>query len=177
MKADAACDTSRPLRYSILLDPHPSTLPVIEKLEKWKPLRLEDAILASYYHNEVSHYVIKTYMFCPWSHIRVILYLNMNFGWELIVLHTTLSMFGSVEVWMKNIPCWSIEAQTHFGMPRGAKMSSALNNWNKLLFVQIQTLPLSMHLKWKEIIDIYAKQWMKNHRGPSPDKMPHWVNG
>ena len=34
-------------------------------------------------------------------HIRVILYLNMNFGRELVVLHTTLSMFGKflVHAW------------------------------------------------------------------------------
>ena len=36
-------------------------------------------------------------------------------------------------------------------------MSFALNNCNRLLFVQIQTLPLSMHPKWKEIIDIVCK--------------------
>jgi hypothetical protein len=59
---------------------------------------------------------------------------------------------------MKNIPYWSIEGQTHFCMPRGAKMSFALNNCNRLLFVQIQTLPLSMHPKWKETIDVVCKQ-------------------
>ncbi|CAK9867060.1 unnamed protein product, partial [Sphagnum jensenii] len=53
LKADAACDTSRPLRYSVLLDPQHSVLPAVEKLEGKKPLQLEDAILASYYHNEV----------------------------------------------------------------------------------------------------------------------------
>lgn len=53
MKADAACDMSRPLRYSVLLDSHPSSIPVVEKLEGAKPLRLEDAILASYYHKEI----------------------------------------------------------------------------------------------------------------------------
>ncbi len=54
LKADAACDTSRPLRYSVLLDPQHSVLPAVEKLEGKKPLQLEDAILASYYHNEAS---------------------------------------------------------------------------------------------------------------------------
>ena len=34
---------------------------------------------------------------------------------------------GSVEVWMKDILYWFIEGQTYFGMPRGAKMSLALN--------------------------------------------------
>lgn len=54
MKADAACEISRPLRYSVLLDPHPSSIPTVDRLDGAKPLRLEDAILASYYHSEVS---------------------------------------------------------------------------------------------------------------------------
>lgn len=54
MKADAACELSRPLRYSVLLDSHPSSIPAVATMEDIKPLRLEDAILASYYHNEVS---------------------------------------------------------------------------------------------------------------------------
>ncbi|XP_024361146.1 uncharacterized protein [Physcomitrium patens] len=53
MKADAACEISRPLRYSVLLDPHPLSIPAVDRLEGAKPLRLEDAILASYHHNEV----------------------------------------------------------------------------------------------------------------------------
>lgn len=50
MKADSACETSRPLRYCLLYDPHPSL--ISHKIEG-KPLHLEDSILASYYHNEV----------------------------------------------------------------------------------------------------------------------------
>ncbi|KAJ7532686.1 hypothetical protein O6H91_13G014400 [Diphasiastrum complanatum] len=53
MKADAPCENSRPLRYSTLLDSHPSSFPSIPKLEGKKQLKLQDAILASYYHNEV----------------------------------------------------------------------------------------------------------------------------
>lgn len=53
MKADAACETSRPLRYCILYDPHPSILCTIGELKGKRALRLEDAVLASYYHNEV----------------------------------------------------------------------------------------------------------------------------
>jgi hypothetical protein len=34
---------------------------------------------------------------------------------------------GIVEVSSKNILYWLIEVQTHVGMPRGAKMSLALN--------------------------------------------------
>ncbi|KAL2634676.1 hypothetical protein R1flu_006155 [Riccia fluitans] len=53
MKADAPCDTSRPLRYSVLLDQHPALLREVSSVETGKSLRLQDAILASYYHNEV----------------------------------------------------------------------------------------------------------------------------
>jgi hypothetical protein len=49
---------------------------------------------------------------------------------ELLFLHTTPSMFGAcseVGDFMKNILYRFIAAQTHFGMPRGAQMSLALN--------------------------------------------------
>jgi len=64
--------------------------------------------------------------------------LNMTFGTEFIVFHTTPSMFskfsvpclkvvGRVEVRTKNILNRFIENETHFSMPRGAKMSLTLN--------------------------------------------------
>jgi hypothetical protein len=34
---------------------------------------------------------------------------------------------GSVELCTKNILIWVMKGQTHFGMPRGAKMSMAIN--------------------------------------------------
>ena len=46
-------------------------------------------------------------------------------------------------------------------------------NINRLLFVQLQTLPLRVHHKWKEMIDMYTKQPMKNHRGLTPDEESH----
>ena len=54
---------------------------------------------------------------------------------------------------MKNILYWFIEDSIHFGMTRCSKMGLALNGPNRLLFIQFQTLPPSMHHKWKEIID------------------------
>ena len=62
----------------------------------------------------------------------VILYIS---GWELVVLHTTPSMFGKfvVHAW------WyrgglneehSTSGQTHFGVTRGAKLSLTLNEPN-----------------------------------------------
>ena len=39
---------------------------------------------------------------------------------------------------------------------------------NKLLFIQIQPLPPSMHRKWKEVIDLVCKTTNGNHRQPTP---------
>jgi hypothetical protein len=51
---------------------------------------------------------------------------------------------GSVEVWTKNILYRFMECQTHFGMPRGAKMSLALH---EPIYLQTSTLPPRMHHK------------------------------
>ena len=55
---------------------------------------------------------------------------------------------------MMNILYPFIKGQTHIAISRSAKVSLALK---RLLFVQIQTLPPSMHHMWKEIIDIVCK--------------------
>nr|KJB82504.1 hypothetical protein B456_013G199200 [Gossypium raimondii] len=44
---------SRPLRYSLVLDPHPDVLPHVAAPVARKNLRLRDAVLSSYHHNEV----------------------------------------------------------------------------------------------------------------------------
>ena len=63
----------------------------------------------------------------PWNEIvslELSLNLNWSFGWELVVLHTKLSMFGRVssacleegaEVGTKNILQQLIKDHTHFG--------------------------------------------------------------
>ena len=56
----------------------------------------------------------------------------MTFGRELVVLHTTPSMFSNFAVHAWEVVVWrfeheNIEGQSHFGMPRGAKTSLALN--------------------------------------------------
>ena len=65
---------------------------------------------------------------CHFYHTKVILQLNVPFGQELVLLHTTPALFakiqcslgGSVEVLtQKNLDKF-IKCQTHFGMPRGA---------------------------------------------------------
>ena len=65
----------------------------------------------------------------------------MTLGREFVVLHTLPSMYGkfSVHAWrlvwkfeQKTFYDWFIEGQTHFGMPRGAKISLVLNKPNRL---------------------------------------------
>jgi hypothetical protein len=63
------------------------------------------------------------------------------------------------------------EGQTHFGMSRDAEMRLALNEPNRLLFIQIQTIHPDMHHSCKEIIDIMRK--MRNAKiigDPTPNK-------
>lgn len=53
LKADSPFQNSRPLRYSVRLDQKPTLFPPVAGLGGGKPLKLKDAVLASYYHNEV----------------------------------------------------------------------------------------------------------------------------
>lgn len=53
LKADSPFMNMRPLRYSYAFDPPPETLPTIPPTVKKRGLLLSDAMLCSYYHNEV----------------------------------------------------------------------------------------------------------------------------
>ncbi|KAJ4721439.1 protein SCAI-like [Melia azedarach] len=53
LKADTAFMNIRPLRYSLVLDPRPEDLPHVSVSITKRSLRLRDAILSSYHHNEV----------------------------------------------------------------------------------------------------------------------------
>lgn len=53
LKADTTFMNIRPLRYSLVLDPHPDSLPHVATSVTKRNLRLRDAILSSYHHNEV----------------------------------------------------------------------------------------------------------------------------
>ncbi|KAK9273801.1 hypothetical protein L1049_018611 [Liquidambar formosana] len=53
LKADTAFMNIRPLRYSLVLEPHPDSLPHVAASVTKRNLRLRDAILSSYHHNEV----------------------------------------------------------------------------------------------------------------------------
>lgn len=55
LKADTAFMNIRPFRYSVVLEPRPDSMtPVSPSLTK-RHLRLQDAILSSYHHNEVRY--------------------------------------------------------------------------------------------------------------------------
>ncbi|WOL08730.1 hypothetical protein Cni_G17483 [Canna indica] len=53
LKADASAKVSRPLRYSVLLDGHPTSFPYIARYHSTRMLRLQDALLTSYHRNEI----------------------------------------------------------------------------------------------------------------------------
>ncbi|KNA11794.1 hypothetical protein SOVF_131850 [Spinacia oleracea] len=55
LKADTNFLNIRPLRYSLVLDHHPDTLPHVSSLNLKKNLRLRDAVLSSYHSNEVKY--------------------------------------------------------------------------------------------------------------------------
>uniref|UniRef100_A0A7C9ASF5 Protein SCAI n=1 Tax=Opuntia streptacantha TaxID=393608 RepID=A0A7C9ASF5_OPUST len=63
LKADTAFLNIRPLRYSLVLDPHPDTLPHASSHNPKRNLRLRDAVLCSYHPNEVkfSELTLDTY--------------------------------------------------------------------------------------------------------------------
>ncbi|XP_028762796.1 protein SCAI [Neltuma alba] len=53
LKADTTFMNIRPLRYSLVLDPHPDTLPHVAPSITKRNLKLQDALLSSFHHNEV----------------------------------------------------------------------------------------------------------------------------
>ncbi|RWR87323.1 protein SCAI isoform X1 [Cinnamomum micranthum f. kanehirae] len=58
LKVDTAFMNIRPLRYSYVIDSHPDSLPYVASVEAKRGLRLRDAILSSYHHNEVKFTVL-----------------------------------------------------------------------------------------------------------------------
>ncbi|XP_057531519.1 uncharacterized protein LOC130809748 isoform X3 [Amaranthus tricolor] len=63
LKADTNFLNIRPLRYSLVLDPHPDTLPHVVSQNPKRNLKLRDAVLSSYHPNEVkfSEVTLDTY--------------------------------------------------------------------------------------------------------------------
>ncbi|CAI8608315.1 unnamed protein product [Vicia faba] len=53
LKADTAFMNVRPLRYSLVLDSHPDNLPHVPVAVAKRNLKLRDAVLSSFHHNEV----------------------------------------------------------------------------------------------------------------------------
>ncbi|KAL5055156.1 hypothetical protein RYX36_035838 [Vicia faba] len=54
LKADTAFMNVRPLRYSLVLDSHPDNLPHVPVAVAKRNLKLRDAVLSSFHHNEVN---------------------------------------------------------------------------------------------------------------------------
>ncbi|XP_004510175.1 uncharacterized protein [Cicer arietinum] len=53
LKLDTAFMNVRPLRYSLVLDSHPDNLPHVPAANAKRNLKLRDAVLSSFHHNEV----------------------------------------------------------------------------------------------------------------------------
>ncbi|URE21686.1 hypothetical protein MUK42_11565, partial [Musa troglodytarum] len=53
LKADASSKIARPLRYNVMFDAHPSSVPHIARFHANRVLRLQDALLTSYRQNEI----------------------------------------------------------------------------------------------------------------------------
>lgn len=65
LKADTAFTNIRPLRYSLVLDPHPDTLPQTSAAITKRSLKLQDAVLSSFHHNEVGIQDQDTFLVFP----------------------------------------------------------------------------------------------------------------
>ena len=105
----------------------------------------------------------------------------MTFGWSWLscIQHLPCSvsfqfMFGgSVEVWLKNILYWFIMGETHFGMPRGAERSLALNEPRQITLHSIQNT-ISRHAPQVKInywCCMQATNW-KSYENKSQWKVP-----
>jgi hypothetical protein len=67
-----------------------------------------------------------------------------------------------------------IKGQTHFGMPRVAKMSLALTEPKSIdLSSKVKHYLQGCTTSVQKLLILYAKQPMKNHKAPTPDKKPH----
>ena len=74
---------------------------------------------------------------------------------------------------MKNILYWFIEGQTHFGMPRGAKIGLVLNKGMGYFSFRFKHFLLVGTTSGKKVLILYAEQPLENHRAPTTDKMSY----
>ena len=104
-----------------------------------------------------------------------------DLGLELVVLHTTFIMFAWFLVACLEV-MWRLEQRTFYISSLKVKLNltyQELLKWvppsmsqNRLLFIQIQTLPQVV-----KIIDNFCKTTNGKSRGPTPDEKSHWVEG
>lgn len=60
MKVDTAFMNVRPLRYSVMFDSHPASLPYVARFHAKRVLKFQDAVLTSYHRNEVNNLLVHT---------------------------------------------------------------------------------------------------------------------
>ena len=106
------------------------------------------------------------------SFILAILQLDRTFGRELIDLHATLVMFSRFLVDART-QCEGLNKEHSILVREGSNSFWDAMNYNRLLFIRIQTLHPSMHHKWKVIISSVCKRTNGNQRGSTPDKKSH----
>lgn len=63
LKADTAFAKTRTLRFNVLFDSHPSSVPYISRFHANRILRLQDALLTSYRRNEVCRFTCFFFFF------------------------------------------------------------------------------------------------------------------
>ena len=75
-----------------------------------------------------------------------------------------------MSVWTKNIQRRSIEGQTHFGIPRGAKLLDETGIPRLFLFKFRHYLRAWTITSGNKLFILHIKQPIEKHRGPAPDE-------
>lgn len=134
LKADMAFMNTRPLRYSLALDPHTDTLPRVAASISNRNLRLRDAILSSYHHNEVTHQSLGPFATCFWEDLCTLIYLSCFFN-QVKFSELTLDTFRMLQ-------CLEWEPSGSFYQSPGTKLgASAHTRTNHSQDIIDHTLP------------------------------------
>jgi S1-C subfamily serine protease len=85
----------------------------------------------------------------------IILELNITFGLEFIVLHTTPSIFNEFSGACLKV-MWTFQQRTFY-----------IGSLRVNLILACQKVPLSRDHNWKKLLILYAKKSMENFKGPT----------
>ena len=80
----------------------------------------------------------------------------MTFGWELVVLHTTPSMFSKFQCMLGGLNVWRCEQRTVH-----------------IRSLSVELIIFACTTSGRKLLKIYAKKSMENHSGRSPDEKSH----